>query len=74
MNIGIIGLGAVGGTVKLGFEELGYDVCSFDIKDDSTIHDVLNTEICYICVPTPQSETGECDTTIVDKVISELIR
>jgi len=73
MNIGIIGLGAVGGTVKLGFEELGHDVYGFDIKDNTTIHDVLNTQICYICVPTPQSESGECDITIVDKVIGELI-
>tara|TARA_R110000782_G_scaffold121065_4_gene212139 strand:+ start:1586 stop:2380 length:795 start_codon:yes stop_codon:yes gene_type:complete len=73
MNIGIIGLGAVGGTIKLGFKELGYDVYSFDIKDNTTIHNVLDTQICYICVPTPQSEEGECDITIVDKVIGELI-
>ena len=58
MNIGIIGLGAVGGTVKLGFEELGHDVYGFDIKDNTTIHDVLNTQICYICVPTPNLKAG----------------
>lgn len=72
MKIGIIGLGAVGGTIKLGFEELGHDVYSFDIKDNSTINDVLDTQVCYICVPTPQINGGECDTSIVNKVVDEL--
>ena len=72
MKIGIIGIGAVGETVKIGLEELGHDLRSYDIKDGSVIEDVLDTEICYICVPTPQSENGECDTSIVDKVIGEL--
>ena len=72
MKIGVIGLGAVGYTVKSGFEELGHDVYSFDIKDGSTLNDVLNTQVCYICVPTPQSENGACDISIVNKVVGDL--
>ena len=34
--------------------------------------DVLGTEVAFICVPTPQSETGACDTSIVESVIGQL--
>lgn len=72
MNIGIIGLGAVGTANKQGFEYLGHNVSIHDIKLNTKIIDVLETEIVFLCVPTPQSDDGSCDTSIIESVIQEL--
>ncbi len=73
MNIGIIGLGIVGSAVKHGFEKLGHRVSWHDIKDNTKIEDVLDTEIVYLCVPTPQREDGHCDISILESVVGELV-
>ena len=72
MKIGIIGLGVIGSACKYGFEKLGHVVSCHDIKLNTSIESILNTEICYICVPTPSTEDGSCDVSIVEKVVSEL--
>jgi len=72
MKIGIIGLGIIGSACKYGFEKLGHTVKIHDIKLDTKIIDVLDTDICYVCVPTPSNIDGSCDTSIVDSVVKEL--
>lgn len=73
MKIGIVGLGVVGSAVKFGLERLGHDIFVHDIKLDTKINDVIGTEICYICVPTPPCQDGSCDVSIVKSVVEELI-
>lgn len=72
MNIGIIGLGVVGKAVYDGFKYLGHNVSHYDINDNSSITDVIDSELVYICVPTPQSYDGSCDTSIVEETIYKL--
>jgi UDPglucose 6-dehydrogenase len=72
MKIGIIGVGAVGSANKEGFEYLGHEVLVHDIKLNTTINDVKDAEINFLCVPTPSTDAGECDTTILESVIQEL--
>ncbi len=72
MKIGIVGLGAVGSANAAGFEYLGHEVVAHDIKLNTKITDVANTEIVFLCVPTPQAEDGSCDTHIIESVIKEL--
>lgn len=72
MKIGIIGLGVIGSACKYGFEKLGHNVVGHDIKLGTTVDIILDTEICYVCVPTPSSEDGSCDVSIVEKVVKEL--
>jgi len=72
MKIGLIGLGVVGKACKEGFEHCGYNVVAHDIALDTKIEDVLETEITYLCVPTPTNDKGECDTSIIESVIHEL--
>ena len=73
MKIGIVGLGVVGGAVRQGFQKLGHNVPYYDIAHEETsLSDVLDTSICYICVPTPSDDEGRCDTSIVTKVVTEL--
>lgn len=72
MNIGIVGLGVVGNACKGGFEKLGHAVKVHDIKLDTAIEAVKDTEIVFLCVPTPSKEDGSCDTYQVESVINEL--
>ena len=73
MKLGIVGLGVVGSAIKYGFEKLGHSVAEHDIKLDTSILDVLDAEICYLCVPTPSDDNGACDVTIVEEVLKELV-
>ena len=73
MEIGVIGIGVVGSAVKFGFERLGHDVSYHDTVKNTSIVDVLHTQVCYICVPTPANEDGSCDTSIVESVLDELV-
>lgn len=72
MKLGIVGLGAVGSANKEGFEYLGHEVAVHDIKLDTKINNVLDAEITFLCVPTPQANDGSCDTSIIESVIQEL--
>lgn len=73
MKIGIVGVGVVGGAVKYGMEKLGHDVSVHDIALDTELKDVLDTKVCFICVPTNELEDGSCDTSIVESVIDSLV-
>ena len=72
MKIGIVGVGIVGTANYKGFSDLKHEIIAHDIKFDTTIKDVIDTEIVFICVPTPSMKNGSCDTTIVKDVITEL--
>jgi len=73
MKIGVVGVGVVGEAVYKGLLDLKHEVKIHDIRMDTKLEDVLNTELCFLCVPTPSKETGECDTSIVEEVISQLL-
>jgi UDPglucose 6-dehydrogenase len=73
MKIGIVGLGIVGSAGQYGFQKLGHDVKIHDIRLNTKLEDILDTEICFICVPTPSKEDHSCDTSIVETVIDNII-
>ena len=72
MKIGIVGLGVVGSAIKSGFERIGHEVISHDVKLYTKLEDILDTEVCYICVPTNSNEDGSCDVSIVHDVVRNL--
>jgi UDPglucose 6-dehydrogenase len=73
MKIGIIGKGTVGNAVYEGLNHLGHDMCFFDpAYEGSTLADVLTADCVFISVPTNQAPNGDCDTSIVERVINEL--
>jgi UDPglucose 6-dehydrogenase len=72
MKVGIIGVGAVGSACRKGFELLSHEVKVHDPKFNTKIEDVIDTDIVYVCVPTPESEDGSCDLSIVRQTINEL--
>ena len=75
MKIGIIGFGFVGKSIFEFFNNLldvkVYDIKKNDITVDS-IKELTDDRIIFICLPTPMKKTGECDTSIIESVISEL--
>ena len=47
-RIGVVGLGVVGLAVKHGLERIGHAVFGHDLKIDTTIRDVIATELVYL--------------------------
>ena len=72
MNIGIVGLGVVGTANKIGFESLKHKVLIHDIKLNTCLKDLINSEIIFLCLPTPAKRSGECDVSVLESVIKNL--
>ena len=70
MVIGIVGDGFVGGAVRNAFfcEKVIVD----PITSDSTFADLAGCDAVFVCVPTPMSEDGRVDSSIVRDVVSEI--
>jgi len=73
MKIGIIGKGTVGKAVYEGLNHMGHQMSFFDpAYEGSQLKDVLDTDVVFLSVPTNQASNGDCDTSIVEKVVEEL--
>jgi UDPglucose 6-dehydrogenase len=74
MKLGVVGLGVVGSAIYESFETLGYNIVYFDVKfPKSSITDILDSDVLFICVPTRMNESdGSCDTSIVESVVDQL--
>ena len=73
MKIGLLGRGTVGKAVYEGLEYLGHEMSFFDpAYEGSSLADILNTDCVFICVPTDQAPNGDCNTSIVDLVVTQL--
>jgi len=68
MKLGIIGMGVVGNANATGFRLLEHDVVEHDIKFDTEIKDLADTEVVFLCLPTPEAN-GACDTTVIESVL-----
>ena len=77
MKIGIVGHGFVGSAVNQGFTR---DVKKFIVDPkyfrENTIKDLakFKPDVTFVCVPTPQSESGECNTELLTQVMTDLNR
>ena len=78
MKIGIIGNGFVGSAIMHGFILHVDDIMVHDKNPKRSTHTmeelVNNSDIIFICVPTPMFESGEADLSIVNSVTNELSR
>ena len=76
MKIGIIGNGFVGSAIMHGFILHVDDIMIYDKNPKRSTHWmkelVYNSNVIFICVPTPMFESGECDLSIVESVTKEL--
>lgn len=75
-KIGIIGLGIVGLPLKKYFEKKGLkrnkDLFCYDVDLNKGFNDDVNqADIIFVCVPTPKTKSGLCDTRMVDSVVKK---
>ena len=76
LKIGIIGQGYVGTAVKSVFKKY-YNVHTYDLDKgksscDSISELVTNTDVIFVCVPTPMNKNGSCNTDIVEDVVEKI--
>ena len=74
-NIGIIGQGFVGSAIHEGLKGF-HTVRTFDIQEalcNSTHEEVCHeSDIIFVCIPTPMRRSGECDTRLLESVIKKI--
>ena len=73
MNIGVIGLGAVGSAVVDGLSKYHF-VEGYDIDGRGSMDQILKTDVVFITVPTDSDNHGSLDTSIVESVVSNCRR
>jgi len=75
IKIGIVGLGYVGKAIQEFFKNK-FEIYSYDIKEDSSCDSldkvVENSNIIFLCLPTPMNLDGSASTIILEDVISEI--
>lgn len=73
-KIGIIGLGFVGSAVRESYAAYSLVLIDNNPKAEctGTYEDLKNTSAVFVCVPSPQSADGRCDTSILESVLEKL--
>ena len=76
-TIGVVGNGFVGSAMVHGFALHSKDVLIYD-KDPSRSNCSLgklceHSDAIFVCVPTPMFESGECDLSIVESAVEDII-
>ena len=74
MKIGIVGAGFVGGAIKNAHDLFGVPVIVRDPAKgfDTSWEELRDCDGVFVCVPSPTSDSGECDTSILEDVLSNL--
>ena len=76
MKIGIIGNGFVGSALIQGFILDTKDIFIYDKDPKRSTHSMASlmkeSDVVFVCVPTPMFESGECDLSIVENVINDI--
>ena len=75
-TIGIVGKGFVGGAMYENFKDV-FNVLVWDTDEskrnvESFEKFVQNSDIVFVCVPTPMKDSGECDTSIVESIVKDI--
>lgn len=75
-TVGIVGKGFVGGAMYENFKDV-FNVLVWDTDEskrnvDSFQEFVETSDIVFVCVPTPMKDSGECDTSIVESVVTDI--
>jgi nucleotide sugar dehydrogenase len=79
LKIGIVGGGYVGSATSL-FVNSWVQVYIYDIDPSkrnpttTSLNDIIMCDLIFICVPTPSLPNGSCNISIVESVVSELLK
>jgi len=74
MRVGIIGYGYVGSAVAASYpdDKIMINDPKYRLKSKSIKKLKEKCQAIFVCVPTPQSASGECDTSILENVLAKL--
>lgn len=76
LNMAVVGHGFVGKAVTYGFDTKHVDLVAIDPNYGNSVEDLYGAEsldVAFVCVPTPMSDTGRIDDSIVVDVTEKLI-
>jgi len=67
MQVGVIGNGFVGNAIYQNFKDK--EICKvYDVRVQrsyNTLEDTIDSDIVFVCLPTPMMENGECDLSFI---------
>jgi len=75
MKVGIVGLGYVGSAVA--YSHRSDDLVLRDPRlgvDSAGMDFIADSDVIYVCVPSPPAADGSCDTACLEQTLSELMR
>lgn len=73
MKIGIIGAGYVGSAVAWAHKDQEVIIRDPKLADSASLDQFADCDGIFICVPSPSTEDGHCDSTILESVLKELL-
>ena len=73
MKVGIIGLGYVGGAIAWAHQPQTVIMRDPKLKDSAELSDFVDCDVIYVCVPSPSTEDGHCDSSILESTLKELL-
>ena len=73
MKIGIIGYGFVGEAVAWAYRNSDLLIRDPKLKDSAKLDQFADRDAIFICVPSPSTDDGHCDTSILEEVLKELL-
>lgn len=78
-KIGIVGQGFVGNSIKEGMIKDYPNLLTYDLNPELSMCDsieelVNNSDIIFVCVPTPMKKDGSCHVGIVDSVLEQIAK
>ena len=74
LSIGIIGNGFVGSSISHGFRHYCSSLKIFDKNPNRSTHNldaVLKSDFVFVCVPTPMSDNGKSDLSLINEVFEK---
>jgi UDPglucose 6-dehydrogenase len=73
MKIGIIGFGFVGQAIGWAYRNNGLIVRDPKMADSASLDKFADRDAIFICVPSPSTDDGHCDSSILEQVLKELL-
>lgn len=73
MRIGIIGFGYVGSAIAWAHKHHDLVIRDPKLKESAGLDKFTSCDAIFVCVPSPSTEDGHCDTSILESVLKELL-
>jgi UDPglucose 6-dehydrogenase len=73
MKIGIVGYGFVGEAISRAHHKDNLIIKDPKLKHSADYPDFVDSDAIYVCVPSPSTSDGHCDTSILEQTLKELL-